>query len=88
MTEQQGAAGIGSGKSSERNHGEKYRMGGSKAQVTGSGRGGRFGCRRRDATGEGQHLDLSLLDCQVAWLINEGTITVKVNFAEGTREVM
>ncbi|HUT51571.1 MAG TPA: CaiB/BaiF CoA-transferase family protein [Alphaproteobacteria bacterium] len=28
--------------------------------------------RHRDATGEGQHLDLSLLDCQVAWLVNEG----------------
>jgi crotonobetainyl-CoA:carnitine CoA-transferase CaiB-like acyl-CoA transferase len=28
--------------------------------------------RHRDLTGEGQHLDLALLDCQVAWLINEG----------------
>ncbi|MEJ2119291.1 MAG: CaiB/BaiF CoA-transferase family protein [Alphaproteobacteria bacterium] len=28
--------------------------------------------RHRDATGEGQHLDLALLDCQVAWLVNEG----------------
>jgi crotonobetainyl-CoA:carnitine CoA-transferase CaiB-like acyl-CoA transferase len=28
--------------------------------------------RHRDATGEGQQLDLSLLDCQVAWLVNEG----------------
>jgi len=28
--------------------------------------------RHRDATGEGQQLDLSLLDCQVAWLANEG----------------
>ena len=61
MTEQQGAAGIGSGKSSERNHGEKYRMGGSKAQVTGSGRGGRFGCRRRDATGACEQCGRSLL---------------------------
>ncbi len=29
--------------------------------------------RHRDATGEGQHIDVCLLDCQVAWLINEGT---------------
>ncbi|MEK0082659.1 CaiB/BaiF CoA transferase family protein [Benzoatithermus flavus] len=29
--------------------------------------------RHRDATGEGQHIDLALLDTQVAWLINEGT---------------
>ena len=28
--------------------------------------------RHRDATGEGQRLDMSLLDCQVAWLVNEG----------------
>ena len=28
--------------------------------------------RHRDATGQGQHLDLALLDCQVGWLINEG----------------
>ena len=28
--------------------------------------------RHRDATGQGQHLDMALLDCQVAWLINEG----------------
>ncbi|MEM8632665.1 MAG: CaiB/BaiF CoA-transferase family protein [Pseudomonadota bacterium] len=28
--------------------------------------------RHRDATGEGQHIDLSLVDSQVAWLINEG----------------
>ena len=26
----------------------------------------------RDATGEGQHIDLSLVDAQMAWLINEG----------------
>jgi len=26
----------------------------------------------RTRTGEGQHLDISLLDCQVAWLINQG----------------
>ncbi|MEM9578805.1 MAG: CoA transferase [Pseudomonadota bacterium] len=29
--------------------------------------------RHRDATGEGQHIDLSLIDAQMAWLINEGT---------------
>jgi crotonobetainyl-CoA:carnitine CoA-transferase CaiB-like acyl-CoA transferase len=29
--------------------------------------------RHRDATGLGQHIDLALLDSQVAWLINEGT---------------
>ena len=29
--------------------------------------------RHRDRTGEGQHIDVCLLDCQVAWLINEGT---------------
>jgi formyl-CoA transferase len=29
--------------------------------------------RHRDATGEGQHIDLSLVDTQIAWLINEGT---------------
>ena len=28
--------------------------------------------RHRDATGEGQQIDMSLLDCQVAWLVNEG----------------
>jgi crotonobetainyl-CoA:carnitine CoA-transferase CaiB-like acyl-CoA transferase len=28
--------------------------------------------RHRDATGEGQHIDLSLVDSQMAWLINEG----------------
>jgi crotonobetainyl-CoA:carnitine CoA-transferase CaiB-like acyl-CoA transferase len=28
--------------------------------------------RHRDATGLGQHIDMALLDCQVAWLINEG----------------
>ncbi|XDA97725.1 CoA transferase [Sulfitobacter sp. LCG007] len=28
--------------------------------------------RHRDATGEGQHVDLSLVDTQMAWLINEG----------------
>ncbi len=27
----------------------------------------------REKTGEGQHIDISLLDCQMAWLINEGT---------------
>ncbi len=29
--------------------------------------------RHRDQTGEGQHIDLSLVDSQIAWLINEGT---------------
>jgi crotonobetainyl-CoA:carnitine CoA-transferase CaiB-like acyl-CoA transferase len=29
--------------------------------------------RHRDLTGEGQHIDMALLDTQVAWLINEGT---------------
>ncbi len=29
--------------------------------------------RHRDATGEGQHIDISLVDTQIAWLINEGT---------------
>ncbi|MEM9787795.1 MAG: CoA transferase [Pseudomonadota bacterium] len=29
--------------------------------------------RHRDATGEGQHIDLALVDSQMAWLINEGT---------------
>ena len=29
--------------------------------------------RHRDRTGEGQYIDLSLADTQVAWLINEGT---------------
>ncbi|MEL7011819.1 MAG: CoA transferase [Pseudomonadota bacterium] len=28
--------------------------------------------RHRDQTGEGQHIDLSLVDSQMAWLINEG----------------
>ena len=29
--------------------------------------------RHRDRTGEGQHIDLSLVDASMAWLINEGT---------------
>lgn len=29
--------------------------------------------RHRDRTGRGQHIDCSLLDTQIAWLINEGT---------------
>jgi len=29
--------------------------------------------RHRDQTGEGQHVDLSLVDSQMAWLVNEGT---------------
>ncbi len=28
--------------------------------------------RHRDATGEGQYIDIALLDTQVAWLVNEG----------------
>ena len=28
--------------------------------------------RHRERTGEGQHIDLALLDTQVAWLVNEG----------------
>lgn len=28
--------------------------------------------RHRDLTGDGQHIDLSLLDTQVAWLVNQG----------------
>lgn len=28
--------------------------------------------RHRDATGDGQHIDLALVDAQMAWLINEG----------------
>lgn len=29
--------------------------------------------RHRDRTGEGQHIDIALVDCQIAWLVNEGT---------------
>lgn len=29
--------------------------------------------RHRDLTGEGQHIDVSLLDTQIAWLVNAGT---------------
>lgn len=29
--------------------------------------------RHRDQTGEGQHIDLALVDSQMAWLINQGT---------------
>ena len=32
--------------------------------------------RHRDKTGEGQHLDMSLLETQVAWLVNEGMNTL------------
>lgn len=28
--------------------------------------------RHRDSTGEGQHIDIALVDTQVAWLVNEG----------------
>ncbi len=29
--------------------------------------------RHRDVTGDGQHIDIALVDSQIAWLINEGT---------------
>lgn len=29
--------------------------------------------RHRDATGQGQHIDISLLDSQISWLVNAGT---------------
>ncbi|AKS46138.1 Crotonobetainyl-CoA:carnitine CoA-transferase CaiB [Octadecabacter temperatus] len=29
--------------------------------------------RHRDNSGEGQQIDIALVDCQIAWLINEGT---------------
>lgn len=29
--------------------------------------------RHRDHSGEGQHIDIALVDCQIAWLINQGT---------------
>ncbi|MDC0435349.1 CoA transferase [bacterium] len=29
--------------------------------------------RHRDRSGEGQHIDIALVDCQIAWLINQGT---------------
>ena len=29
--------------------------------------------RHRDRVSEGQHIDIALVDCQIAWLINEGT---------------
>lgn len=29
--------------------------------------------RHRDGTGQGQHIDISLLDSQIAWLVNAGT---------------
>ncbi len=29
--------------------------------------------RHRDLTGEGQHIDLALVDTQISWLVNEGT---------------
>ena len=29
--------------------------------------------RHRDATGEGQHIDLGLVDAQISWLVNSGT---------------
>ncbi|KAG1648073.1 CaiB/baiF CoA-transferase family protein [Nymphon striatum] len=35
--------------------------------------------RHRDKTGEGQHVDLALVDSQVAWLINEGVAHLTTN---------
>lgn len=32
--------------------------------------------RHRDATGEGQHIDLALVDASMAWLVNEGVNTL------------
>ena len=29
--------------------------------------------RHKERTGEGQHIDIALVDCQIAWLVNEGT---------------
>ena len=29
--------------------------------------------RHRDRSGEGQHIDIALVDCQISWLINQGT---------------
>jgi len=29
--------------------------------------------RHKERTGEGQYIDIALVDCQIAWLINEGT---------------
>jgi len=29
--------------------------------------------RHKDRTGEGQQIDIALVDCQIAWLVNEGT---------------
>ncbi len=37
--------------------------------------------RHRDATGEGQHIDLALVDSQMSWLVNEG-----VNFLTSGQE--
>jgi formyl-CoA transferase len=35
--------------------------------------------RHRDATGQGQHIDLSLVDATVAWMINEGVAHLTTN---------
>jgi crotonobetainyl-CoA:carnitine CoA-transferase CaiB-like acyl-CoA transferase len=43
--------------------------------------------RHRDLTGEGQHIDIALLDTQVAWLVNEGVnylLSGKVPQRQGT----
>ena len=29
--------------------------------------------RHKERTGKGQHIDIALVDCQIAWLVNEGT---------------
>ncbi|MCU0909033.1 MAG: CoA transferase [Rhodobacteraceae bacterium] len=41
--------------------------------------------RHRDRTGEGQHIDLALVDAQVAWLINEGVNTLTSGVAPQRR---
>lgn len=41
--------------------------------------------RHRDTTGQGQHIDLSLVDSQMAWLINEGCSTLMTGLAPERR---
>ena len=41
--------------------------------------------RHRDRTGQGQHIDLALVDAQVAWLINEGVNTLTSGVAPQRR---
>ena len=40
--------------------------------------------RHRDSSGKGQHIDLELLDSQVAWLINAGTHYLTSRASAGT----